>query len=176
MRKYQFKWELLGDIAGGRPNLGNTTRLEVYRLMQYSLRDAIEQQFGTDAADEIFHQAGVLSGKEFFRHLITGNPGTHEFFRQFQELLREMGIGILRVESADEKTGSFTLSVAEDLDCSGLPELDYPVCTYDEGFIKGVLEELSGNNYDVREVDCWCTGERTCRFVATVTPPDSGSP
>ena len=43
-RKYEFKWELLGDIEKGRPNLGNTTRLEVYRLMQYTLRDVLEQR------------------------------------------------------------------------------------------------------------------------------------
>ena len=90
------------------------------------------------------------------------------FIRKFQESLRELGIGILRVEEADETNGSFTLTVAEDLDCSGLPELDYPVCTFDEGFIRGILEEMTGKPYDVREVDCWCTGERTCRFVAHV--------
>ena len=29
-RKYKFSWSLLGDIEAGRPNLGNTTRLEVF--------------------------------------------------------------------------------------------------------------------------------------------------
>ena len=32
----------------------------------------------------------------------------------------------------DEK-GSFVITMSEDLDCSGLPELDYEVCVYDEG-------------------------------------------
>lgn len=170
-RKYQFKWELLGDIEKGRPNLGNTTRLEVYRLMQYSLRDAIEQRYGAEEADEIFREAGRISGREFYEHLLPGCTEMHEFIRKLQDLLRELGVGILRVEEADELKGSFTLTVGEDLDCSGLPELDYPVCTFDEGFFAGILEKMTGNGYDVREVDCWCTGERTCRFVATVKSP-----
>jgi predicted hydrocarbon binding protein len=47
-----------------------------------------------------------------------------------------------------------------------LPELDYEICKYDEGFIAGLLESYSGKPFKVKEVDCWCTGERTCRFKA----------
>ncbi len=43
-RKYQFSWNLLGDIELGRPNLGNSTRFEVYRLMQFCFRDVMEQE------------------------------------------------------------------------------------------------------------------------------------
>ena len=35
-RKYKFSWDLLGDITTGRPNLGNSTRVEVYRLLQFA--------------------------------------------------------------------------------------------------------------------------------------------
>ena len=41
-RKYKFSWDLLGDIQAGRPHLGNTTRVEVYRLLQFAFRDVIE--------------------------------------------------------------------------------------------------------------------------------------
>jgi predicted hydrocarbon binding protein len=79
-----------------------------------------------------------------------------------------MGIGILRVEKADIEKGSLILTVSEDLDCSGLPELDYEVCVFDEGFISGILESFTGKHFRVKEVDCWCTGDRTCRFSAEV--------
>jgi hypothetical protein len=36
-----------------------------------------------------------------------------------------MSIGILRVENADPAAGTFVFTISEDLDCSGLPELDY---------------------------------------------------
>jgi predicted hydrocarbon binding protein len=79
-----------------------------------------------------------------------------------------MGIGVLRVEEEDLAHGRLVLTVSEDLDCSGLPELSYEICTYDEGFISALLERFSGKKFKVKEIDCWCTGDRTCRFLATV--------
>lgn len=64
--------------------------------------------------------------------------------------------------------GRFIITVAEDLDCSGLPELGTPLCTYDEGCIAALLEGFAGKSFTVQEVDCWCTGDRTCRFNATM--------
>ena len=47
-----------------------------------------------------------------------------------------------------------------------LPEKDYEICVYDEGFIAALLESFSGQKFKVKEIDCWCTGDRTCRFKA----------
>jgi predicted hydrocarbon binding protein len=27
------------------------------------------------------------------------------------------------------------------------------------------VESFTGQPYDVKEIDCWCTGDRTCRFT-----------
>lgn len=167
-RKYQFSWELLGDLDLGRPNLGPTTRLEVYRLMQFCFRDVMEQQLGTEKTDRIFFDAGKLAGEKFYQHVLTKTDDLNEFVQQLQTALREMNMGILRVEKADAELGSFIFTVSEDLDCSGLPELDYEVCVYDEGFIAGLMESFTGKPFKVKEVDCWCTGDRTCRFTAEV--------
>jgi len=70
------------------------------------------------------------------------------------------------VENAAEDNSHFILTVEEDLDCSGLPDTSDVVCVYDEGFIQGILESFSGNGFNVKEIDCWCTGARTCRFEA----------
>lgn len=164
--RYRFRWELLGDIQEGRPNLGQYTRLEVYRLMQFTFRDVLERRFGTQAADELFYEAGQVAGKAFYENLLGGVADFDAFVPQLQSVLKEMGIGILRVEKADPEKGKFVLTVSEDLDCSGLPELDYEICVYDEGFIAGLLESFTGKHFVVKEVDCWCSGDRTCRFVA----------
>jgi len=164
-RKYRFSWSLLGDIKTGRPNLGPVTRLEVYRLMQYTFRDILEQEFGTEKTDEIFYRAGLLAGKEFFANVVGAPADLNEFVSTLQHLLMEMSIGILRVEMADPEKGSFIMTVSEDLDCSGLPETGFGVCTYDEGFIAGLMESFTGEPFEVREIDCWCTGDRTCRFT-----------
>lgn len=169
-RKYEFSWELLGDVNEGRPNLGNKTSVEVYRLMQFTFRDIIEQNLGSDKTDQIFFAAGKLAGKEFYKHLIKPNLELNEFVNQLQEVLKDLGIGILRIEKADMEKGELTLTVSEDLDCSGLPELGYEICTYDEGFIAALLEGFSGSEFHVKEIDCWCTGDRTCRFAAKAVP------
>jgi len=166
VQKYQFSWDLLGDIQLGRPNLGPQTRLEVYRLMQFCLRDVLEKQLGTERTDQAFLEAGRLAGVEFYRHFLGAVTEFSDFANGLQTVLKEMGIGILRFEKTDLEHLSFTLTVSEDLDCSGLPELGYEICTYDEGFIAGLLEEFTHQRITVSETDCWCTGDRTCRFNA----------
>jgi uncharacterized protein len=164
--KYEFSWDLLGDISAGRPNLGNTTRLEVYRLMQFTLREILEKSVGTEEADRIFYESGKLAGKSFYKNLIGQCDELDVFISKLQTLLKEMGIGILRVEKSEPEEGKFVLTVSEDLDCSGLPVLDYEICVYDEGFISGLLESFTNTEFNVKEIDCWCTGDRTCRFKA----------
>ena len=167
---YEFSWDLMGDLDLGRPNLGKTTRLEVYRLMQFTLRDVIEKTFGTAVADEVFYKAGQMAGQHFFKNVIGKVGDFDEFIRKLQDIMSDMGIGILRIEEADLEAGTYTLTVSEDLDCSGLPELDYEICIYDEGFISGLLESFTGKPFKVKEIDCWCTGDRTCRFRAETVP------
>lgn len=166
--KYKFSWDMLGDLQAGRPNLGNTTRVEVYRLMQFTFRDVIEQHYGTEVADKIFFEAGLLAGKTFFNEIIGKSENFEAFCRSFQDATKLLGIGILRFEKTDLDSGHLVLTVSEDLDCSGLPELDYEICTYDEGFIAGIFQSYFGREFQVKEIDCWCTGGRTCRFDAKV--------
>jgi len=160
----QFNWTMLGDIAEGRPNLGQKTDVAVYRLMQFTLRDVMIKEFDVETADRIFYHAGKNAGVQFYENLITRRGAFNEFVADLQELLKELGVGILRIEKADMENLTFTLTVAEDLDCSGLPVCDEEICTYDEGFIAGILGAHVGREFHVREVDCWCSGDRVCRF------------
>lgn len=165
-RKYEFSWELLGDIGLGRPNLGPHTRIEVYRLMQFCFRDVIEKTHGSAEADRIFFEAGYLAGLHFYANLIGPLQDLNDFVGKLQSVLKELKIGILRIEETDLEKGYFVITVSEDLDCSGLPEKDFEFCTYDEGFIAALMESFTGKKFRVKEVDCWCTGDRTCRFTA----------
>lgn len=165
-RKYEFSWDLLGDLQLGRPNLGPTTRLEVYRLMLFCFRDVMEKNLGTAETDRLFYEAGRKAGAQMYEHLIGEPESLNDFVARLQNVLLDLGIGILRVEQADQEKGEFLLTVSEDLDCSGLPESDTEICVYDEGLISALLESFTGKKFRVREVDCWCTGDRTCRFKA----------
>jgi len=73
------------------------------------------------------------------------------------------------MEAFNPDDGTIILTVAEDLDCSGLPITNENVCVYDEGFIAGILEAYTGKPYHVREIDCWASGDRVCRFNAAPT-------
>ena len=143
-RLYAFDWKYIGDMELGRPNLGKTARLEIYRLFQYT--------------------AGFLAGTEFCKRYVGECASFSDFVAKVQAALEEMNVGILHVERADMDKLEFTLTVAEDLDCSGLPDLGHVVCTYDEGFISGLFKSFTGKSFEAKEVDCWCTGDRTCRF------------
>ncbi len=163
--KYNFEWKDLGDIAEGRPNLGPTTQVSVYRLMQYTLRDVLDKRYGPERTNDIFIQAGYKAGKEFCNNMVNTSLDFNGFIADLTEKLLSFGIGILRVEKAEMETMSFILTVSEDLDCSGLPISGVAFCDYDEGFISGILNAYTGKNFRVKEVDCWGTGERTCRFT-----------
>lgn len=159
-----FEWHMLGNIEEGRPNLGNTMSVDVYRLMQFTLRDAMIQQFGVAATDQAFFNAGKRAGEELYKNVIQSSKDVNEFVLQLQSTLKELGIGILRVEKADLEKQAYTITVAEDLDCSGLSICDEEICVYDEGFVAGLFKSYTGNEYNVKEVDCWCSGDRVCRF------------
>ncbi len=166
---FEFKWSHLGDITLGRPNMGPSTSVAIYRLMQYTLRDSAIKHTDVETARKIFYDAGSNSGKAVFENLIAPVASFNEFISKVQAVLKELNIGILRLENSDLENLEFTLTVEEDLDCSGLPLQEEAICTFDEGFIGGVLEAFIGEPFTVKEVDCWCTGDRICRFEAKKT-------
>ena len=168
-RHYVFHWDLVGDV-GAREHLGPLVHVEVYRLMQLCFRDILEKKFGTQQADDLFRDAGKLAGEQFYARFLSGTEAAdfHAFVAKTQAVLREQGIGILRIEQTELEQGRLVLTVGEDLDCSGLPEVHYEFCAYDEGFLAGVLGSYLKRACRVQEIDCWCTGARTCRFTVEI--------
>jgi len=162
-----FKWDSLGDIKNGRGDLGEEMPVIVYRLMQFTLLDALSSEIGLAKANAFFRSAGYLAGTEFANNVLDLKLDFDAFISHLQEALKTLKIGILRMEFFNPEDGNIILTVAEDLDCSGLPITNESVCVYDEGFISGILEAYTGKKYDVRETDCWATGDRVCRFKAT---------
>ncbi len=162
-----FCWNDLGNIQEGRPNLGDSMSVIFYRLMQYSLRDVLIKRFDPETAEEIYYEAGKKAGKEFCKNMLNKSLDFNGFVADLQKKLKDHFVGILKVEKADLEKLEMQLTVAEDLDCSGLPISEETICTYDEGFIAGILEEYTGAAFNVKEIDCWATGARICRFKVT---------
>ena len=160
----QFSWEKLGDIKEGRGSLGEEMPVLVYRLMQFTMLDVLARDFGSEKANDYLRGAGHLAGLEFTRNVMDITADFDTFVADLQKTLRELKIGILRLEVFDPETGEIILTVGEDLDCSGLPITGETVCDYDEGFIAGILEAYTGKSYAVHEIDCWANGDMVCRF------------
>ena len=166
-----FEWESIGDLQIGRPNLGNITSVTVFRLFQFSIRYVLEERFGVDEADAILRRAGRLAGKEFAATQLDRRRAPEEFIADAIAKMEEMRIGVLRAEKSDLQRMEFTLTVSEDLDCSGVPVTGRPICSFDEGFIAGIFERFSGRPFEVKEIDCWATGAKTCRFTVRPAGP-----
>jgi len=165
-----FSWEGLGNIKEGRGDLTEDMPVWIYRLMQFTLFDIIVREVGLEKANEIMRDAGHLAGQEFVRNAIDLNTDFSTFVANLQQALQQHRVGILRMEAFDPETGAITLTVGQDLDCSGLPVSGETVCTYDEGFLAGILEVYTGKPYNIREVDCWASGDRVCRFKGSQEP------
>lgn len=159
-----FKWADIGDIEKGRPTLGMGMDVAAYRMFQYSLRSVLEKCYGRNVIRNILIEAGRSAGIEFCKNLLDAKLPPDRFFNLLKQKMEELGIGILHIEYADLENSIFILSVSEDLDCSGLPDTGETVCNYDEGFIMGLLETYTGKQLIVKEVNCWSTGDWTCRF------------
>ena len=161
----KFKWENLGDLSIGRNNLGDSMPVLVYRLLQYSIKDILSREYDSETAANLFRAAGRLAGMELSKNVLDLSGDFDYFVTNLQKQLLDLKIGILRIEKADLENLSLVLTVSEDLDCSGLPVTDETVCDYDEGFIAGILESYTGKKFSVKEIDCWASGDRTCRFT-----------
>ena len=162
-----FSWTDLTTIKEGRGSLGEEMPVLVYRLMQYTLLDVLTKDLGREKANHIIYKAGYLAGTEFSNNVLDLKVDFNNFIANLQKTLEAFKIGILRVESVDEKTDEIILTIAEDLDCSGLPISNETVCDYEEGFIAGILNAYTGKVFTVREIECWASGARACRFRCT---------
>jgi hypothetical protein len=154
--------------ANGRQNLGGEIPITVYRLLEYSLREQLSEQFGKEVQIQVFRDAGYRAGVYFAKNILDLTLSFNEFIAHLEAKIIELKIGVLRIEDVDPDTGKIVLAVAEDADCSGLPLLGETVCNYDEGFISGILSTYTKKSYTAIEIDCWATGDRVCRFRAEI--------
>lgn len=163
-----FSWEKLGNIKEGREDLGESVPVIVYRLMEYTMNHVLAAEYGKEQADELFRKAGYLAGSEFAKNMLNLELEFDAFVAELQKLLRDLKIGILRIEEVENGGERIILTVAQDLDCSGLAPSNEVVCNYDEGFLAGILDVYTKHSYFVREIDCWSSGARVCRFQCKV--------
>lgn len=159
-----FSWEDLGNIKIGRPNLGNVVPVEIFRLYLYSIRDVLVKKYGIENASDFFREAGELAGSQFCKKYLNVKTDLDNFISDLHKTFLDLKMGEIRVESVNFENFKIIITIAEDLDCSGLPNNNEEICDYEEGFLAGVFREYLGRKFYVREIDCWANGGRICRF------------
>lgn len=85
-----------------------------------------------------------------------------------------MGIGIMKGEEADHEKRQLIITISEDPDCPGLPDLETTVCSDDVGFTSAVIEKKTGKKALVKEKDCGASGSKTCRFFKQIQDRENG--
>ena len=83
-QKEYLLWDLLGNIEQGRQNLGSKVPVFIYRLFEYSLKEELTKQFGSEQAAELFRNAGERAGKEFAKNMLDLTLPMPQFFEHLQ--------------------------------------------------------------------------------------------
>lgn len=157
--------DFIGDIGIGRNNLGAEMPVAVYRLFEFTMKNTLIEAYGEKEAIRLFRIAGYKAGLKFSNEMLNLNVEFNAFIADLQKILKDLKIGIFRLEQVNLEKKVFVVSIGEDLDCSGLPVTGETVCNYDEGFLEGIMKAYTNEDYIIRETDCWATGGRVCRFA-----------
>ncbi|MEG2199441.1 MAG: EAL domain-containing protein, partial [Anaerovorax sp.] len=167
--KTPFQFSSIGNISLGRGALGTDMPVFVYRLFQFTMRQALSDIYGEGEMIDAFRQSGKIAGKAFAQEFLDLKLELQEFTVNFKEKFEQSKIGILKIEAIDQRKEKIVLTIEEDVSCSGISvyEIRNQICKYEEGFLQGVFGEYTGREYFAVEVDCWGTGAKLCRFVVS---------
>ncbi len=135
----------------------------VHRLFQITLTEVLIDKYGIGEMTAVFRDCGKMAGRAFVQQNIIPGLPFDEFLKELSEKLREAKLGILNIERYDKDTDIGLISVGDYLNCTcGLGGKN--LCSYEEGFISGILYEYTKKNYSVVETECKGSGSNICRF------------
>lgn len=157
----------IGDVKKGRGILGEEMPVKIYRLFQFSLREALTKQYGEGEATEAYRSGGRIAGRRFAREYLNLNQPEEGFLQELKQVFRREKIGDVKIQSDLECEHQMVITVSNDLGCSGLEDEGTTVCQFDEGFLAGILYEYTHKIHTVSEIDCWANGSDACRFIIT---------
>lgn len=158
---------LVRNVKKGREHLGTEIPVEVYRLLENTMWFVLSERYGQEECAEIMKAAGRMAGSRFAKYELDTNLGFNEFIAELQQKMKEKKIGILRIEDVtEEQKICITLTISEDVDCSGSENIGEAICNYDEGFMEGIFSEYAKRPFSVRKIDRWPKGDWVSRFIA----------
>ena len=88
--------EYLQFNENGRGNLGDMLPVTVYRMLEYSIKEELVNNFGKEKQIEIFRKAGRKSGEYFAKNMMNLYQPLDSFLSELQRKLEEFKIGKYR--------------------------------------------------------------------------------
>jgi len=122
----------------------------LFHLIRYGLTS-----FGLDihpALKEIGRDVGKKIAENFESDDMTS------LLEEIGEFWRENRLGEIKV--VDENN----ILVEDCFDCCDMPDLGTTFCSLDEGMIEGIIKAVLGLDVDVKETECFGTGDNHCKF------------
>lgn len=112
--------EYMAYKKDGRENLGDNLPVAVYRMLEYSLRNTLIEEYGKETQIKIFRKAGYQAGTFFAKNYLNCDLPLERFLGDLQTQMETMKIGVLRVEGVNSDDGTIMLTVSEDANMNHL--------------------------------------------------------
>lgn len=165
-----LSWDDLGNTKAGRPNLGPHTTVHFYRLLLLSMKRALEEELGPEPVDRMLKHAGEVAGQLVYHQFLAQARDLYSLVRDLSHFFKVNRVAILRMEQANEQEMRFVFTVRESLSGSRAPSTDPARCSFDEGFLSGILSSFYGRRVEVNEVESWGKEQRVSRYEACSQP------
>jgi len=159
----------LGDSAKGRPTLGSTVSVELFRVFRlFGMMEGINSVIGD--ASTLVYTCGKNAGSEFGGSILIrdGKEDIVKYLKAVSTFSEELGFGILSVLDIDLEKHFVLLELDECVTCSGIQNIGKKICHFESGFFAGVLEVFVGKVCEAKEIKCCADGDESCNFEVII--------
>ncbi|MCF2139092.1 MAG: 4-vinyl reductase [Candidatus Lokiarchaeota archaeon] len=111
-------------------------------------------------AEEIHYIVGKQLGDKFEGLFFSEEE--EALLEEISRFWKRNGFGI--IDELRFEPSRIIFNVYECFECSHLPNLGRPVCKLDEGFFTTLFEKKFGKEYEIKELECFATGNDHCQF------------
>ncbi len=151
--KYELTEQIKEDICINVGDPFNFMR-SLFRTMRY-----ITEAMGIDAKPAL-RLTGREIGKELAKQIKATAP--KDLLKELANFWETHRMGHLVLTRAELP---YEIVIENCYECGGMPDVGTTLCSLDEGLISAILDEKLGVKSTVKELECWGTGYRHCRFT-----------
>ncbi len=156
--------EIVGDPEKGRPTLGPTVPIAMFRAMRLlGMMQGMDNLIGD--ASTLVYSAGREVGKPIGDQLAEASRGDLGTFVELTvKKFQDLGVGKVSLAEARPEDGYLLIDVDECITCSGMDPIGKKICHFEGGIVSSVMEAFTRKPNTVVETKCNGTGDGVCQF------------